>query len=100
MKRLGGELTFFGGQYSPVSGDVVEVNEALNDQPGLINKYPEDKGAWRNEFLLFTGLKRFLAWLCKIAITKPGEVRYFIPIISNLNHNLVPYRSGGSVNER
>ncbi|KLO20206.1 hypothetical protein SCHPADRAFT_992297 [Schizopora paradoxa] len=43
--------------YSPVSGDVVEVNETLNDQPGLINKSPEDK-----------------AWLCKIAITKPNEV--------------------------
>lgn len=33
-------------QYSPVSGTVEEVNTALGDQPGLINKSPEDKGKW------------------------------------------------------
>jgi len=43
--------------YSPVSGGVVEVNEALNDQPGLINKSPEHE-----------------AWLCKIELTDPSEV--------------------------
>ncbi len=31
--------------YSPVGGEVVEVNQALVDQPALINESPED-GAW------------------------------------------------------
>ena len=31
--------------YSPVGGEVVEVNQALADQPALINESPED-GAW------------------------------------------------------
>ncbi|KAH8120433.1 single hybrid motif-containing protein [Phellopilus nigrolimitatus] len=43
--------------YSPVSGTVKEVNEGLGDQPGLINKSPEDK-----------------AWLCKIKLSKPDEI--------------------------
>jgi len=30
--------------YSPVDGEVVEVNETLNDNPGLINEDPEGKG--------------------------------------------------------
>lgn len=32
------------GQYAPVSGTIEEVNETLNDQPGLLNKSPEEKG--------------------------------------------------------
>ncbi|KXN89964.1 Glycine cleavage system H protein, mitochondrial [Leucoagaricus sp. SymC.cos] len=43
--------------YSPVSGTVMEVNEALGDQPGLLNKSPEVEG-----------------WLCKIKLSKPAEV--------------------------
>lgn len=31
--------------YSPVSGEVTEVNEELADNPGLVNEEPED-GAW------------------------------------------------------
>lgn len=31
-------------QYAPVSGTVVEINETLADQPGLLNKSPEEKG--------------------------------------------------------
>jgi len=31
--------------YSPVSGEVTEVNEDLADNPGLVNEEPED-GAW------------------------------------------------------
>jgi len=31
--------------YSPVSGEVVEANEAIVDQPALVNESPED-GAW------------------------------------------------------
>lgn len=30
--------------YSPVSGEVVDVNEALSDEPSLINSSPEDEG--------------------------------------------------------
>jgi glycine cleavage system H protein len=30
--------------YSPVSGEVVEVNTALADNPALVNEGPEDKG--------------------------------------------------------
>ncbi|KAH7915818.1 single hybrid motif-containing protein [Hygrophoropsis aurantiaca] len=43
--------------YAPVSGKVVEINERLNDQPGLLNKSPEDEG-----------------WLCKIELSAPGEM--------------------------
>ncbi|CAD2216547.1 glycine cleavage system H protein [Angomonas deanei] len=30
--------------YSPVDGTVLTVNEALKDEPGLINQSPEEKG--------------------------------------------------------
>lgn len=30
--------------YSPVTGEVVDVNEALADEPSLINSSPEDEG--------------------------------------------------------
>jgi len=43
--------------YAPVSGVVKEVNEKLNDQPGLLNKSPEEDG-----------------WLCKIQLSNPEEV--------------------------
>lgn len=31
--------------YSPVSGEVVEANQSIVDQPALVNESPED-GAW------------------------------------------------------
>ena len=31
--------------YAPASGEVVAVNEALSDDPGLVNRNPED-GGW------------------------------------------------------
>jgi len=34
----------FSLQYAPVSGTVEAINEALSDQPGLLNKSAEDKG--------------------------------------------------------
>ncbi|KAF9453753.1 hypothetical protein P691DRAFT_799254 [Macrolepiota fuliginosa MF-IS2] len=43
--------------YSPVSGTVAEVNEALGEQPGLLNKSAEQDG-----------------WLCKIKLSDPSEV--------------------------
>ena len=36
--------------YSPVSGTVVAVNKALDDDPGIINASPEERG-----------------WICKLA---------------------------------
>ena len=30
--------------YSPISGEVVEVNNTLKDEPGLVNQYPYEKG--------------------------------------------------------
>jgi glycine cleavage system H protein len=30
--------------YAPVAGEVVEINEALNDEPGLVNSDAEGKG--------------------------------------------------------
>ena len=35
--------------YSPVSGTVIAVNKALDDDPGIINHSPEDRG-----------------WICKL----------------------------------
>ena len=43
--------------YSPVSGEVVEVNEELNDQPSLVNESPFDQG-----------------WLFKVKLTNAAVV--------------------------
>ena len=43
--------------YSPVSGEVVEVNEALQDEPGKVNEDPYGEG-----------------WMVVIKMTNPGEV--------------------------
>ena len=43
--------------YAPISGEVVEVNETLADDPVQVNDSPEEKG-----------------WFCKLKITKPGEL--------------------------
>jgi len=43
--------------YAPLSGKVLEVNQRLNDEPGLLNKSPEGEG-----------------WLCKIHVTKANEI--------------------------
>ena len=43
--------------YSPVSGEVVEVNEALQDEPGRVNEDPYGEG-----------------WMVVINMTNPGEV--------------------------
>jgi len=43
--------------YAPLSGKVLEVNQRLNGEPGLLNKSPEGEG-----------------WLCKIHVTKPDEI--------------------------
>jgi len=43
--------------YAPVSGEVVEVNKRLDDEPGLVNRSPDDQG-----------------WLCKIKLTEPKQI--------------------------
>ena len=42
--------------YAPVSGEIVEVNEALNEDPALVNREPHGNG-----------------WLFKIKMTAPAE---------------------------
>jgi len=44
--------------YSPVSGEVVEVNQALNDNPELINEDPHEQG-----------------WIVKIKIKDESELQ-------------------------
>jgi glycine cleavage system H protein len=43
--------------YAPVGGEVVEVNEALNDDPALVNSGAESKG-----------------WFCRLRVTDPREL--------------------------
>jgi glycine cleavage system H protein len=43
--------------YAPVGGEIVEVNEKLADQPGLVNAEPTGNG-----------------WLFKMKISAPGEI--------------------------
>jgi glycine cleavage system H protein len=43
--------------YSPISGEVVEVNAALADDPALVNNDPYGKG-----------------WMIKLRVTKPEEL--------------------------
>ena len=41
----------------PVEGEVIEINEAINDQPELVNNDPYDEG-----------------WMIKIRIANPAEL--------------------------
>ena len=43
--------------YAPVSGRVVEVNEALNERPELVNEDPHGEG-----------------WYCKVELTQPAQL--------------------------
>jgi glycine cleavage system H protein len=43
--------------YAPVSGEVIEGNQAIADDPALINKDPEGEG-----------------WFFKVKLENPGEV--------------------------
>jgi glycine cleavage system H protein len=43
--------------YSPVSGEVVEVNDSLVDAPELVNEDPFDRG-----------------WLVRVSLSNPGEL--------------------------
>jgi len=43
--------------YSPVSGEVVEVNQGVNDRPELVNQSPYDEG-----------------WLVRLRLADPAEL--------------------------
>ena len=43
--------------YSPVSGEVLEVNESLNDEPALVNTGAESDG-----------------WMAKVKLSDPAEL--------------------------
>ena len=43
--------------YLPVSGEIVEINEALDGDPGLVNKSPMDDG-----------------WLFRVRLADPSEL--------------------------
>jgi len=43
--------------YAPLSGEVVEVNAALESDPGLVNQSPEDQG-----------------WFCRVRVGDPGQL--------------------------
>lgn len=43
--------------FAPISGEVIEVNETLADEPGQVNDSPEEKG-----------------WFCKLKIANSGEL--------------------------
>ena len=43
--------------YAPISGEVVEINETLTDDPAKVNESPEDAG-----------------WFCKLRISDQSEL--------------------------
>lgn len=47
--------------YSPLTGEVVELNGALKDEPGLVNQSPYDKG-----------------WMILIRISNPTEIERLV----------------------
>jgi glycine cleavage system H protein len=51
--------------YSPVSGTILEINDALLNTSNLINKFPETKG-----------------WLFKIKINNPAELEALLDVKS------------------
>jgi len=62
--------------YAPVSGTVVEVNEALQDSPELINKDPYGEG-----------------WLCVIEASNPDE---FALLLSAADYRAIIGETGSS----
>ena len=55
--------------YSPVSGEVVEINEALEDEPGLINQ------------------DAFANWSMKVMVSDPSEVENLLDRLFILRHS-------------
>ena len=55
--------------YAPVSGEVIEVNEGLPDNPSLLNTDPHGKG-----------------WIFKLAITEPAELNVLMDAAAYEQH--------------
>jgi glycine cleavage system H lipoate-binding protein len=53
--------------YSPVSGQIFEVNEELTARPNLINKSAENDGNIIPQEKVFSSC---VGWICKIAVTE------------------------------
>jgi glycine cleavage system H protein len=51
--------------YSPIAGTIVAVNEALREQPQLVNSAPEQEG-----------------WLIQIALAEPAQLDKFLDLSS------------------
>jgi len=49
--------------YAPISGEVVEVNAALNDDPALVNSGAESVG-----------------WFCKLRVGDPAELEALLDV--------------------
>jgi glycine cleavage system H protein len=49
--------------YSPITGDVKEVNKEIQDSPELVNKEPYERG-----------------WMIKVTLTKPDEVKNLLDV--------------------
>jgi glycine cleavage system H protein len=55
--------------FAPVSGVIEAINEELTQQPGLLNKSPEDKG-----------------WLCKIKLADSAELEKLMTVDAYKQH--------------
>lgn len=55
--------------YSPLSGEVVQINENLTEAPDLINKAPYEEG-----------------WICTIKLADPSEVEKLLTAEDYVNH--------------
>ncbi len=53
--------------YIPVSGEILEANEALEDEPELVNEDPYDAG-----------------WLVKLKLTEPAQVEALLTVTQYL----------------
>lgn len=53
--------------YSPVSGRIIAVNEAVIKKPSLINKHPEAEG------IKMLCSYKFVGWLCEIEVDNANE---------------------------
>ncbi len=49
--------------YTPVTGDVKEVNKEIQDSPELVNKEPYERG-----------------WMIKVTLAKPDEVKNLLDV--------------------
>lgn len=68
--------------YAPISGVIHEINETLNDKPGLLNKSPEKDGELCRSMQQASS-DVLPGWLCRIKVEdgKELEVRYSIPAL-------------------